>query len=732
MTQFKQRYELVDTSYEVDTRPLCSGMPFVLTDAAHPRMVLKNGSHFIVMDEMAQVPACNSLGYGYYRFDTRHLSQWEMYLNDMPMSLLSSDLQHGYSGRFLYTNPQLDGMPQQKITVERQIVVGDLLWENIRLENFGGKPYDLELSFRFQSDFADMFEVRGLNRGERGHRMLPSSKADNSAIFLAYRGLDGILLETVIEFFGLKPYEIRDGVAKFKIQLPLRGQIEFGFCVVTKMGGQTIGQIDTEVSFNKAKASTDDHYKQWRRNTVQIDTANELFNVSLGRSIDDYYILRQPTPKGYGLAAGLPWYAAVFGRDSAIAALQAVPFMPDLARESIEVLAAYQGQKSDVYKVEEEGKIMHELRLGELARTGQIPHAPYYGTVDATQLWLMLFCEYFNWTGDQAFASELWPAVKAALTFLDRAADDGDGYIFYHPSPNGLINQGWKDSDDSIMHLDGTLAEAPIAVAEAQAYLYSAKYRLAHVAERLGQHQLASKLLSEAAILKDMFQKDFWMTTERFVCIALDKDRHQVGAISSNAGHALWSEILDDDKAHAVADRLMKPDMHSGWGIRTLSDSIVAFNPVSYHNGSVWPHDNAIIAEGLRKIGRIDDMLKIMYGIVEVSMTDDEHRLPEVFCGFERVGSLKPVEYPVSCSPQAWAAGSILHMIKSCLNFQPDAQNRCLKIVDPALPEWIGNISIRGLRVGNATLDIGFESHMGSTFAKILRKSGTLKVVIEN
>jgi glycogen debranching enzyme len=282
------------------------------------------------------------------------------------------------------------------------------------------------------------------------------------------------------------------------------------------------------------------------------------------------------------------------------------------------------------------------------------------------------------------------------------------------------------------MHLDGTLAEAPIAVAEAQAYLYAAKFQIARVADCLGHHQMASRLLQEAEILKHMFQRDFWMTTEKYVALALDKQRHQVGVISSNAGHALWCGILDDDKAHAVADRLMKADMHSGWGVRTLSDSIVAFNPVSYHNGSVWPHDNAIICEGMRKLGRIDDMMKIMYGIVEVSMSGSEHRLPEVFCGFERVGSLKPVDYPVSCSPQAWAAGSLLHMIRSCLNFQPDALNKMIKIVDPALPEWIGNISIRGLKVGSATLDIGFEWQHGSTFAKVLRKSGTLKVVIEN
>lgn len=732
VTTAKQRYESTDASYVVDTRPLCAGMPFLLTEAAHPRMVLKNRSHFLVMDEQAQIPACNSLGYGYYRFDTRHLSQWEMYLNEQPLSLLSSDVQHGYSGTFLYTNPQLDGIPQQKITVERQLVFSERLWEQLRVENYGSRAYDIELSFKFQSDFADMFEVRGLNHGARGERMLPSLLHDNSALFLAYRGRDGVLLETIIEFHGIKPASITDGVAVFKLHLPTRGTVEFGICIITRIGGQEIGRAESDLNFRAAKQAADEHYLQWRRDAVQIDSANDLFDLSLGRAIDDIYILRQPTPKGFGLAAGLPWYAAVFGRDSAITALQALPFMPTLSRETIDVLAAYQGQKSDGYKVEEAGKIMHELRLGELARTGQIPHSPYYGTVDATQLWLMLLCEYFDWTGDLEYVSDLWPAVKQAVSYLDREVDSGGGYIFYQPSPGGLVNQGWKDSDDSIMHLDGVLAEAPIAVAEAQAYLYAARCKLANLAEVLGQRQFAKKLRSDAEILKEMFRRDFWMPTERYVCLALDRQRHQVGAISSNAGHALWSGILDEDEANAVAERLMKADMYSGWGVRTLSNKIVAFNPVSYHNGSVWPHDNAIICEGMRRLGRTADMLKIMDGIVAVSMNGSEHRLPEVFCGFERIGSLKPVDYPVSCSPQAWAAGSMLHMIKSCLNFQPSAINRCLKIVDPALPEWMGNISIRGLKIGQSTLDIAFETQHGSTYAKILRKTGTLKVVVEN
>ncbi len=720
------------STYVVDTRPLCAGMPFVLTDAAHPRMVLKHGSHFLVLDEMGQVPTCNSLGYGYYRYDTRQLSQWELRLNGVPLSLLSSDLHKGYSGRFLYTNPQLDGIAQQKITIERQVVLDEYLWELFVLENFGHSQYDLDLEMAFHSDFADMFEVRGLNLPERGQRMLPTSGDDNASIFLAYKGLDGILNETVIHFLGMKPALITDGTAHFKFSLPVRGKVQLMLRVVTKMSGDTVANADPDIGFNAAKRSADEHYRQWRTGVAHIESNHALFNLSIERAINDFYILRQPSPKGYGLAAGLPWYSAIFGRDSAIAALQAMPFMPELARECIEVLAAYQGMEENPGKDERPGKIMHELRLGELARTGRIPHSPYYGTVDATQLWLLLFCEYIKWNGDLDFARQHWPAVKAAVAYLDKEAAEGCGYLYYKSCPNGLKNQGWKDSDDSIVHFDGTLAEEPIAVAEAQAYLYAARRDLSNIADNIGQAPMARKLRTDAEALKEMFQNDFWMSTERYVCLALDGNGHQVGVISSNAGHCLWSEILDSDKANHVADRLMQNEMHSGWGIRTLSDRTGAFNPVSYHNGSVWPHDNAIIGEGMRKLGRVEDMMKIMRGIAEVAMNDNEHRLPELFCGFEREGGHNPVDYPVSCSPQAWAAGSLLHMIKSCLNFHPDATGNLVKVVEPALPEWLGNLTVRGLKVGKAVLDMSFENQHGSTFTKILRKSGNLKVIVEN
>lgn len=719
--------------YVIDNRPLCEGAEFVLTNAAYPRMVLKQGSQFIVLDELAQIPACNNLGFGYYRNDTRMLGQWEITMNGAPLTLLSSDLQRGYSARFLYTNPLLDGISPQRITIWRHMVLDDCLREQLKIENFGQQDYDIELEFKIGSDFADMFEVRGLNRGLRGDRMRPVGSPDNSLLFLAYRGTDGILLETVVEFSDLLPTMINDGIVVYKFKLPVRSSMQLSFVVKTRMEGREHPPIVEVVpDIMSAKRIADEHHKQWRFDGAQLQTGNEIFNLSLDRAVNDLYILRQPTPKGCGLSAGLPWYAAVFGRDSAIAGLQSLPFLPQLARECISMLAAYQGKEHDAYRAEEPGKIMHELRLGELARTGQIPYSPYYGTVDATQLWIILLCRYFKWSGDMNFVHELWPAVKLAVAYLNKEVQDGNGYLRYIPSPQGLVNHGWKDSDDSIMYGDGTLAEAPIAMAEAQSYLYRARLELSEVAEIMGHSGMAERLRSDAQLLRTMFQRDFWMPEDNFVCLALDAHDRQVDVLSSNAGHALWSGILDEDRANAVADKLMEPHMYSGWGIRTLSDRAIAFNPVSYHNGTVWPHDNAIIAEGMRNLGRIADMQKIMYGIVEVSKNCDEHRLPELFCGFERAGTLRHIEYPVSCSPQAWSAGGLLHMVSTCLNFQADAQNHCLKMVDPVVPEWLGSVTVRNLRVGTAQLDLVLESQYGATFPRIARKSGKLRIIVEN
>jgi glycogen debranching enzyme len=722
---------IVPADYVADNRLLCQGMPFVLTDAAHPRLILKHGGHFLALDQSAYMPACNTLGYGYYRHDTRHLSLWEIYLDDTPLSLLSSNVEKGFSGTFLYSNPQIGEVHQHKITVLRSLVMDEALWEDLLIENYSGEDLDIRLQLRYQADFADMFEVRGLNRAQRGQRMLPVSSADNRRLFLAYRGTDGLLMETIVEFRNRCPQTIADGVATFYLHLPSQGSLKIESCITTRIDGQE--PVPVSVPLSTAQVQSEQKYQLWRGLGAHLQSNHELMNRSLERGFRDLYILRQPTPKGYGLAAGIPWYGAVFGRDSAITAWQMLPFHQQLARECIEVLAAYQGQQDNKQTEERPGKIMHELRQGELARTKIIPHRPYYGTVDATSLWLILLSDYLDWTGDMQWVQTLWPNIKLALKYLERSIDEGEGYLFYQrEAPEGLENQGWKDSGDSIVHENGVLAQPPIAVCEAQSYLYAAYLKIARLAQRLEHKAVARNLLSQASELKDRFQRDFWMPEYDYLALALDGHRQQVKSISSNPGHCLFSGIISGDKAALVARRLMSDDLHSGWGIRTMASTAAAFNPISYHNGTVWPHDNAMIGEGMRAIGFTTEMQAILQGLVKAAEYYPGYRLPELFGGFAREESEQPIVYPVSCSPQSWSAGSIFQMLKACLNFLPDAASKTLRIIDPALPDWLGQIVVRDLHIGNATVDLAFHAQNGLTYCQILKKSGDVKIIIEN
>ncbi|MFA6210851.1 MAG: glycogen debranching N-terminal domain-containing protein [Candidatus Obscuribacterales bacterium] len=719
------------SEYVVDSRPLCQGLPFLLTDSAHPRLVLKNGNHFIVLDREACIPACNSLGFGYYHNDTRHLSQWELLLDDVALSLLSFDVEKGYAGSFLYTNPQTPTLLQQKIMVQRQVVLSDIVCERLIVENFSSEEITINLRIKCQSDFADMFEVRGLNRPERGLRMIPSADLEGRRVFLGYKGADGVLLETIVEFSSQKPDLLSEGEALFKLVLPVRTPWELETRIYTRNNESSDYAFDDldERDFQSRLSEADRQFIAWRASGAKISTKDEIANLTIERGLRDIYILRQDTPLGPGLAAGIPWYCAVFGRDSAIAAWQLMPFYPELARQCIEVLAAYQGTKTDEFRAERAGKIMHELRMGELARLNIIPHTPYYGTIDATALWAMALERYLQWTGDLQFAARLWPQVQLALTWLDSSSD---GYLAYkRESSQGLENQGWKDSGDSVCHLDGTLAVPPIALCEAQGYLYAARIAIASIASMLGNSETAANQRLKAHSLKAKFVADFWMEDQEFLALALDFEGRQVKAISSNAGHCVWSGILDGEKAMKVVDRLLAQDIDTGWGLRTLSSGASNFNPMSYHNGSVWPHDNAIIMEGMRNIGRIRDAHQLMGSMVEVAKHQQDFRLPELFCGFERSDWSKPIDYPVSCSPQAWSAGSVFQMIGACLNFQPDAANNILRIIEPCLPDWMEQVTVRNLKVGKSSLDIAFNIANGQTFCQILRKTGDLKVIIE-
>lgn len=721
-----------EDEYVVDSRPLCQGMPFVLTDAAHPRLILKNGSHFMVLDQEARIPACNTLGFGYYNYDTRYLSEWNFTVDGSELSLLSADVKRGYAGSFLYTNPQTNSLSQQNLMLQRQIVLSDVVSERVVIENYSASEITVDFCIKYQSDFADMFEVRGVNRSERGKRMLPRKDKQGKRLFLAYRGLDERLLETMIEFRGSAPDSIVDGEARYKLTLAPRTPWYLQIFMYTRTDGDMPFRARPEIDFATLLDDADKRFALWRSNGSQIMTEDEIVNFSIERGLRDLYILRQQTPKGIGIAAGIPWYSAPFGRDSAITGMQMLPYRPDLARECIELLGEYQGTKVDEFRAERPGKIMHELRIGEMARLGAIPHTPYYGTVDATALWCMLVARYLRWTGDMKFAMNIWPKLELALTWLDSASEK-TGYISYiRESPEGLENQGWKDSGNSIGHANGELAKPPISLCEVQAYLYSARLAIAEIATHLKKHELAERLHAQAAKLKRDFKRDFWMPEHEFPALALDGEGNQVQVFSSNAGHCIWAGILDGEMAQRVADRMLAPDMDSGWGLRTLSKQASYYNPMSYHNGSVWPHDNAIILEGFRKIGRIRDAHYLLSAMAAVAQHQRDFRLPELVCGFDRTNWGSPIDYPVSCSPQAWAAGSIFQMLSACVNFLPDAHRKILRIEEPCLPEWLEKVTFHNLKVGDAELDIAFNAVNGHTSCQILRKNGDLKVIVEN
>jgi glycogen debranching enzyme len=407
--------------------------------------------------------------------------------------------------------------------------------------------------------------------------------------------------------------------------------------------------------------------------------------------------------------------------------------MPDVARETLRVLADWQATEDDPDRDMEPGKILHELRVGELARTGELPHRPYYGSVDATPLWLVLLDETYRWTGDLEMVRSLWPNALAALKWIDTYGDrDGDGFVEYERrTPAGLLNQGWKDSGDAIRHRDGSVAVAPIALVEVQGYVYDAKRRMASLAERLDEPELAKRLNLEADELRRRFDEAFWMPDVQFYAIALDRDKRQVGTIGSNPGHCLWSGIVPAERADAVVDRLLDPSMDCGWGIRTYASGQPGYNPVGYHTGAVWPHDNALIAAGMKRVHRHDAADRIASRIFEAAQHSPDFRLPELFCGFDRGLAEMPVPYPVACSPQAWSAATSLSLLQTMLGMHADAARDLLELDRPHLPAWLGKVTVHELQVGERTVDLLFHRWRGSTTsAEVLRRDGPLELVI--
>jgi len=720
------------------------------------RIVIKNGAHFLIMNDQGMMPLSRGVPapFGLFRDDTRYMSAWQIYINKTHPRLLARDIASGFQAEFVYGNPKVDDLPEQSVLVTRSVVIEDRLCEKMVVTNYHSKAVDVEIAIVFDSDFADMFEVRGAKRTARGtmeavdvtdlakqkgRGKRSSARAGvGKRLVFSYRGLDDSVMKSTVEILsGDVAPSITDGVAVFKLHLKPHQEHVIESSVVTHADAEIDGAAYKNDKSARRRRSFDgiqkravESFEKWQAGGATVTTGDTAFNAILERAMRDLYILRQPTPKGMCIGAGTPWFAAAFGRDQAVTALQMLHVQPSIAREVIEVLAAYQGKRHDAFTEERPGKILHELRLGEMARLGEIPFKPYYGTVDATPLWLMLVTRYVSATGDMEFVRKLWPNVLAALDFLDSQVGP-TGYLTYGGRAGAaLSNQGWKDSGDSIMYSDGTLARAPIALCEPQGYLYEAWARLVAIASDLGETSLAEGLARKAKALRIRFHNDFWMPKHEYVALALDRDGEQCDVVSSNPGHLLSTGILFASRAQLVARKLMSPEMFCGWGIRTLAAGEAAYNPMSYHNGSVWPHDNGMVLEGLCAVGRARDAHRVLRGLFAAAQHQPDQRLPELFCGFDNPQTQGPIRYPVSCVPQAWAAGTMFQILTACLGIevQPDK----LRIVEPAVPVWLGSVTVTGLRVGKARVDLQFDTvDGGKTRVTVLRNKKNIDIEVD-
>jgi glycogen debranching enzyme len=712
-----------------------AGVPPLLAELASRVLAVKEGDTFLYCDMEGNLDDRKEYGLGLYHRDTRFLSLFKMKISGRDPVLLSSSAERAYMSYVDLTNPELfeDGemvVPQQTLNVRRVRAIKGRLFERVRVKNYNPYPVRLTISFVMAADFADIFEVRGLAREAEGHHEPPSAEGRQARF--AYKGQDGVIRETLIEFDPV-PDRIEVVGDRVEVELVLLLAPHQTGLISTKFDPIVDGVRPIPMEFDAAVHQLRRSYEDWERDATQISTDNELFNQLLVRGLRDLRALYTKTEQGGILAAGIPWYVAVFGRDSLIASHQLLTLNPRPARETLELLALYQGKEVDAWRDEEPGKILHEIRRGELAGAGEVPHTRYYGSVDATPLFVILFAQYVRWTDDLEFARKLLPNVRAALEWIDTYGDaDHDGFVEYlTQSPRGMANQGWKDSFDSVVHADGRLAVGPIALVEVQAYVYMAKQRVADVFEMLGDPDTAARLRREALELRIRFNQEFWMEEEQYFAQALDGDKRQVKSIVSNPGHALYCDVVDSEKAAHVARRLLQPEMFSGWGIRTMSKSASAYNPMSYHNGSVWPHDNALIAAGLKRYGFLKATNRVATAIFDAAIHADYMRLPELFCGFTRRTPNQPVGYPVANSPQAWAAGAPFLMLQAILGLSARAHENMLTINKPHLPPWLNVVELRNLRVGRSTTSLIFRREGEITGFSLLERKGDVRVVME-
>jgi len=701
---------------------------------AERSLVLKHDRLFMLADLHGNIAPAGVCSLGLFQDDTRILSHYALTVHGGAPDLLSAQVPSAYGAQIdlAIANLAFGGDPwdpRNVVHIRRELTLDDRLLERLTLTGYLGAPAEYWIELTLGCDFADIFEVRGWRRESRGQYFAPHPSED--ALEFAYRGRDGALVRTAVRF-GRRPDRLTQRAARWNLQLEPDRPVELEWEVCPQADARCIVAVPD--ALEERRAGLDRTYREWHEGNSRWETDVADFDGLLYRAADDLRALYVQVDGDAVISAGIPWYSTVFGRDSIITSLQALPLQSRIAVDTLRYLARRQGQREDAYTEEQPGKILHELRRGEMARSGEIPHVPYYGSVDATPLWLILLHEAWRWTGDLELARDLLPHAERALDWIARYGDlDGDGFVEYsRTSAKGLLNQGWKDSGDGVPFPDGRLPEPPIALVEVQGYVYDAKLRMAELFRHLGQPERGAALRREASDLRNRIRAAFWMEKLGTFALALDGAKRPIPTATSNAGHLLWSRVPTPEMARRLSARLLEADFFSGWGVRTLSASHPVFNPMSYHNGSIWPHDNAIIVLGMALHGHARASLPIVRALYEAGVHSDFHRLPELYCGMTRQRGDRPVNYPVSCSPQAWASGSLFMLLQALLGIYAEAPARILHVRDPVLPDFLSELTVSGLAIGGSRVALQFRRHGTRTLANLLSVEGDpLQVRIE-
>lgn len=700
---------------------------------SRPRRTLKANDTFAVVDSHGDIGASSGEPDGIFNNDTRYLSRLELTINDLEPLLLGSNVRDDNAVLTVdLTNP--DTYIKNRLVLPKDtihIVRTSFVWQEdfytrFSIRNHGNHRATMSIALAFANDFADIFEVRGMRRARRGtHRAAVIGGQD---VFFSYDGLDNVERTTSLHFEP-QPDQISDSHARYSLTLaPHERKSVF---VSVKCNGKP---GDETAHFLKGMALASRARRDRRGGTIAIGTSSDVFNQILERSLFDLRMLTTETAEGDYPYAGIPWYSTTFGRDGIITALQMLWCQPRLAHGVLTRLAAFQATTIDPLNDAEPGKILHEMRNGEMARLREVPFGLYYGSVDSTPLFVLLAGEYAQRTGDIETIRSLWPNIEAALGWIDdHSATDESGFLRHsRNNTDGLANQGWKDSFDSVFHADGRLAEGSIALAEVQAYVYAAKRSIAKTALLLGFADQAARLEQEAETLAVKFDDAFWCEQIGTYAIALDGDGRPCEVSTSNAGHVLFGGLATPEHARRVVQGLMSPRFFSGWGVRTVAAGEARYNPMSYHNGSIWPHDNSMIAVGMARYGFKAEACRVFEGISGAASYMELRRLPELFCGFRRQKRQAPTLYPVACSPQAWASGAPFAMLQACLGLQVEPERNRIRLIDPMLPPFLDMLILRNLEIGEHQIDFALYRYDDNVSLQILRNKGGIEVSVSH